>query len=95
MDAITRNSLNTLFISELGLSYDEFEKLDYEEQRNLLEKNKKNKKMEYLGIMIGTGKDSIILKKKISVDHNLFDKNFIDINDKKDLFIKKLINKKN
>ena len=64
MDKITKENINKDFIRILGISYDEFDKLDFDEQQRLISKyNKKhsNKSKDVL-VMIGGGYESIFMR---------------------------------
>lgn len=64
MNRITKENINSFFIRKLGISYDEFEKLDFDEQQKLIsEYHKKhpNKDKKTL-VMIGGGDESIFMR---------------------------------
>lgn len=64
MDKITKENINKDFIRMLGISYDEFDKLDFDEQQRLIsEYHKKhpNKSKDVL-VMIGGGDESIFMR---------------------------------
>lgn len=64
MDKITKENINKDFIRMLGISYDEFDKLDFDEQQRLIsEYHKKhpNKDKDTL-VMIGGGDESIFIR---------------------------------
>lgn len=62
----TKNAINATLSATLGISYDEFEKLDFDRQQELIrdyhKKNSKNKKCST--VMIGTGEHTIFIKAK-------------------------------
>lgn len=61
----TKKNINYVFKEKLGITYDEFDKLEIEEQRELLKEHKKNnKKTEYVDFMIGSGEHSTFIKVK-------------------------------
>lgn len=66
MDKKIRENINKTFKRELGMSYDEFELLDYYEQQRLMEENRKKKKINRndVKVMIGSGKHAIFVNKK-------------------------------
>lgn len=64
MNKTTKENINKEFIRTLGISYDEYEKLDFDEQQKLIrEYHKKNpsKEKETL-VMIGGGDESIFIR---------------------------------
>ena len=62
----TKRSINAKLLSTIGISYDEFEKLDFDKQQELIRNyHKKNSKSkEYSIEMIGSGEHSIFIKVK-------------------------------
>ena len=61
----TKKNINYAFKEKLGITYDEFEKLDIDEQQKLIkEQRKNNKKEEYITMMIGSGEHSAFIKVK-------------------------------
>jgi hypothetical protein len=64
MNEKTKENINIDFINKLGISYDEFDKLDFDEQQRLIsEYHKKhpNKSKDVL-VMIGGGDESIFMR---------------------------------
>ena len=51
---------------KLGITYDEFEKLNFYEQQRIIEQHRKKKKSnsKYVRVMIGSGEYSMFVKKK-------------------------------
>lgn len=67
MNEDLRESINRIFIHRLGMSYDEFERLDCDEQQLILnEYHRRNpqKKSDEVLVMIGSGENAIFVKKK-------------------------------
>jgi len=69
----TKKKLDITLKSKLGITYDEFELLDFDEQQRLIEKNsqemKKNNKKKYVIVMIGSGEEAIFIRKKRGERH--------------------------
>lgn len=58
---------NTTLITTLGMSYDEFQKLDFDEQQKIIRKYHKknsNSKNKQVSVMIGSGDSSIFITAK-------------------------------
>lgn len=74
-----RDHLNESIKRELGITYDEFGLLDFDEQQRLIEKNrqKKKKKGNYVTVMIGSGGDAIFVRKKCGERYMLSDGTFV------------------
>lgn len=66
MNPETRKYINKEIKRELGISYDEFELLDFDEQQKLIEQNKKRKKFnkKYIKVMIGNEEHTIFVNAK-------------------------------
>lgn len=72
-----KKKLDITLKSKLGITYDEFELLDFDEQQRLIEKNsqemkknnKKNNKKKYVIVMIGSGEEAIFIRKKRGERH--------------------------
>ena len=68
-------------IRELGISYDIFEQLDYDEQQKIIQQHRQQKKKESksdtVTVMIGSGEDSIFVKKKRGERYMLSDGTFV------------------
>lgn len=79
MNEEIRNNINQTFKRELGISYDEFELLDFDEQQKLIEQNRKRKKSrsDDIIVMIGSGEHSIFVKKKRGERYMLDDGTFV------------------
>lgn len=64
----TKEHINKTLIRELGISYDEFQLLDFDDQQRLIEENRKkksrNKKSDLVTVMIGSGDTAIFVKMK-------------------------------
>lgn len=64
----TLNNISMTIERKLGISYEEFDKLDFNEQQKLLseyrKKQKKKKSDEYVDVMIGYGEHSTFIKAK-------------------------------
>ena len=74
-----RKSIDETFKRELGMSYDEFESLDFDEQQKLIEQNRKKKKSnsDDVIVMIGSGEHAIFVKKKRGERYMLDDGTFV------------------
>lgn len=78
----TKERINHTLLSSLGMNYDEFEKLDFDEQQRIIrEYHKKNDRYKRKNniVMIGNGEHSIFIKaaskKKIMIgsgEHSCF-----------------------
>ena len=80
MNNEVRDHLNESIKRELGITYDEFELLDFDEQQRLIEKNRQKKKKnkdDYVRVMIGSGEDSIFVRKKRGERYMLSDGTFV------------------
>ena len=80
MNNEVRDHLNESIKRELGITYDEFELLDFDEQQRLIEKNRQKKKKnkdDYVRVMIGSGEDSIFARKKRGERYMLSDGTFV------------------
>lgn len=67
MNSNIRDTINKHFISTLGISYDEFEKLDSDQQEDLIKdyhKKHPKKKSDTELVMIGSGENAIFIRKK-------------------------------
>ena len=73
-----RQNINETIKRELGMSYDEFELLDFNEQQKLIEQNRKRKKSnsENVRVMIGSGEHAIFVYKKRGERYMLDDGTF-------------------
>ena len=62
----TIDNISRTFERELGITYEEFDKLDFDEQQRLLseyrKKHKKKKSDEYVDVMVGYGEFSSFVK---------------------------------
>ncbi len=59
--------LNDKLKRKLGITYDEFKTLDFDEQQRLIEKSRQNNKRkpsEYVRVLVGYGADTIIVRKR-------------------------------
>ncbi len=74
-----RKSIDETIKRELGMSYDEFESLDFDEQQKLIEQNRKKKKSnsDDVIVMIGSGEHAIFVKKKRGERYMLDDGTFV------------------
>lgn len=74
-----RKSIDETIKRELGMSYDEFESLDFDEQQELIEQNRKKKKSNSndVIVMIGSGEYAIFVKKKCGERYILDDGMFV------------------
>lgn len=65
INSTTKENINNAFLNSLGISYDEFDKLDFDEQQRIIrEYHKKNSKLKgkTSRVMIGNGEHSTLLK---------------------------------
>ena len=64
----TLDNISKTFERELGITYEEFDKLDFDEQQRLLsehgKKQKKKKSDDYVDVMVGYGEFSTFVKVK-------------------------------
>lgn len=63
----TMNSINNIFEDKLGMSYEEFDKLDFDEQQGLIKENRetnKTSKSDYVRVMVGSGEHSTFINVK-------------------------------
>ena len=71
---------NRTLIRELGIPYDIFEQLDFDEQQKLIEHNRRKKRKksncDMVTVMIGSGEDAIFVKKKRGERYMLADGTF-------------------
>ena len=83
MNDITRNYINKNIKSELGMTYDEFDSLDFDEQQRLIEQNRKNKKtnIKNVKVMIGSGEHAIFVNKIRGERYMLADGTFVRAGD--------------
>ena len=62
------NHISKTIEDVFGMTYDEFSKLDFDEQQRLIvenrKKQKKNKSNEYVDVMVGYGEHSTFIKAK-------------------------------
>ena len=76
---------NRTLIRELGIPYDIFEQLDFDEQQKLIEYNRRKKrkksKSNMVAVMIGSGEDAIFVKKKRGERYMLSDGTFVRAGD--------------
>ena len=76
---------NRTLIRELGIPYDIFEQLDFDEQQKLIEYNRRKKrkksKSNMVAVMIGSGEDAIFVKKKRGERYMLADGTFVRAGD--------------
>ena len=76
---------NRILIRELGIPYDIFEQLDFDEQQKLIEYNRRKKrkksKSNMVAVMIGSGEDAIFVKKKRGERYMLSDGTFVRAGD--------------
>ena len=80
----TKKAINEAIKRELGITYDEFALLDYDEQQRLIESNRKKKnrtrkkhKDNLVTVMIGSGEHAIFVKKKHGERYMLDDGTFV------------------
>ena len=77
----TKEHINNTLIRELGISYDEFQLLDFDEQQRLIEENRKkknrNRKSDLVTVMIGSGDNAIFVKMKRGERYMLSDGTFV------------------
>ena len=78
-----RKKINETIKRELGMSYDEFELLDFDEQQKLIEQNRKRKKSnsKNVRVMIGSGEHAIFINKKRGERYMLADGTFVRVGD--------------
>ena len=86
MNTKIREHINKSFKQELGISYDEFELLDFDEQQRLIEKVRKNNKRKKsnrddVTVMIGSGEHAIFVKMKRGQRYMLDDGTFVEAGD--------------
>ena len=81
-DKIVEQTNKTL-IRELGIPYDIYEQLDYDEQQRLIEQHRKENKMNSndVPVMIGSGEDAIFVNKKRGERYMLEDGTFVRAGD--------------
>ena len=68
-------------IRELGIPYDIFEQLDFDEQQKIIQQHRQQKKKECNGdtvtVMVGSGEDAIFVEKKRGERYMLSDGTFV------------------
>lgn len=76
---------NRTLIRELGIPYDIFEQLDFDEQQKIIEHNRRKKRKKsnsnMVTVMIGSGEDAIFVKKKCGERYMLADGTFVRAGD--------------
>ena len=76
---------NRTLIRELGMPYDIFEQLDFDEQQKLIKNNRRKKRKksnrDMVTVMIGSGEDAIFVKKKRGERYMLADGTFVRAGD--------------
>lgn len=79
MNEEVRKHINESIKSKLGITYDEFEKLNFNEQQRLIEQNrqKKKNKKDKVRTMIGSGEHTIFVTKKRGQKYMLSDGTFV------------------
>ena len=80
MDKKTRNYINESIKRELGITYDEFELLDCDEQQKLIEQNRQKKrknKGDCVRVMVGSGQHSMVALKERGERYMLSDGTFV------------------
>ena len=85
MNEEVRKHINESIKSELGITYDEFEKLNFDEQQRLIEQNRQRKrkkcKSNKVRLMVGSGEHSILVTKKRGERYMLSDGTFVRAGD--------------
>ena len=81
MNKEIREHLNKVIKRELGISYEEFESLDFDEQQRLIKQNRQKKrkqnKNDDIRVMIGSGEDSVFVTKKRGERYMLSDGTYV------------------
>ena len=76
---------NRTLIRELGMSYDIFELLDFDEQQKLIENNRRKKRKRFnsdmVTVMIGSGEDAIFVEEKRGERYMLADGTIVIVGD--------------
>ena len=76
---------NRSLVRELGIPYDIFEQLDFDEQQKLIEHNRRKKRKksnsDMVTVMIGSREDAIFVKKKRGERYMLADGTFVRVGD--------------
>ncbi len=76
---------NRTLIRELGMPYDIFELLDFDEQQKLIENNRRKKRKRFnsdmVTVMIGSGEDAIFVEKKRGERYMLADGTIVIVGD--------------
>ncbi len=84
LSKFVKRELNDKLKRKLGITYDEFESLDHDEQQRLIKKIRQEKKCnrsDYVRVMIGSGADAIFVKKKRGERYMLSDGTFVRAGD--------------
>ena len=85
MNVRTRELINESIKRKLGITYDEFELLDFDEQQRLIrqsrQKSQKQNKKGSVRVMIGSGEHSIFVSKKRGERYMLSDGTFVRAGD--------------
>ena len=78
-----KESIDKTIKSELGMSYRDFDSLDFDEQQKLLEqnRNKKADNSEYVTVMIGSGENAFFTYIKCGEKYMLDDGTFVTAGD--------------
>lgn len=77
MNDIVKSCINASFIRELGMTYDEFNNLDFNSQQRIIESRRKAKnKSNKVRVMIGSGEHAIFVTKKRGERYLLSDGTF-------------------
>ncbi len=80
LDSISRTLEN-----EIGMTYEEFEKLTLDEQQRIIEQHRQQKRKQSnnkkVRVMIGSGEDAIFVKKKRGERYMLADGTFVRAGD--------------
>jgi len=80
-----REIINNSMKRELGMTYDEFEMLNFDEQQRLIEQNRQRKrkkcKTNKVRLMVGSGEHSILVTKKRGERYILSDGTFVRAGD--------------
>ena len=80
LDCISRDLKNTI-----GMSYEEFDKLDFDEQQRIIQQNRqqnrKQLKDKEVRVMIGSGENAMFIKKNCGERYMLDDGTFVKAGD--------------